>query len=51
MINGEAYELPAFVGMAIFAAAMRAFTHDPPCGRGHRHVRLTGVVQQCVPGD
>jgi len=50
MVDGEAHELPAFVGMAILTVAMRAFAHDTPRGWGHRHVSLTGIVRR-VPGD
>ena len=44
MINGEAHELPAFVGMAILAAALRAFTHDTPCRGGSRHAGASTVL-------
>jgi len=30
MVDGKANELPAFIGMAILTAAMRAFAHDTP---------------------
>jgi hypothetical protein len=50
MIDGEADELPAFVGMTILTAALRTFAHNTPCGQWHCHVSLIGVARR-VPDD
>jgi hypothetical protein len=42
VVNGEAHELPAFVGMTILTAALRPLAHDPPRCWGHCHAGLTG---------
>jgi hypothetical protein len=45
MVDGEAHELPAFVGMTVLAVALRAFAHDTSCGGRNRHAGLNGVVR------
>jgi hypothetical protein len=50
MVDGEAYELPAFVSVAILAAAIRALAHGTPCSRRNGHAGLKSVGRY-EPGD
>jgi hypothetical protein len=50
MVTGEAHELPAFVGMTVFAVALRAFAYDTSCRGRNRHAGLNGVAR-CGPSD
>jgi hypothetical protein len=50
MVDGEAHELPAFIGMAILTAALRSLVHNTPRSRGNGHAGLNGCAR-CVSGD
>lgn len=46
MVDGEAHELPAFIGMTVFAVALRTFAHDASYRGRNRHVGLNGVARR-----